>query len=122
MHARSRHAAPAARRQRSRASRRTGAGADRCARQLAIEQVVDDDAGDVEWGHALQTLPTRIAALHATIASLGTKLADPGLYTRDRASFQRFSADLAAAETALAPAEEEWLTLEILREEIEGAG
>jgi len=72
--------------------------------------------------HALQTLPTRIAALHASIAVLGTKLADPGLYAHDRESFQRFSAELAAAETSLATAEEEWLTLEILREEIEGAG
>ena len=40
---------------------------------------------------------------------------------RDRARFDRFSAALAAKEADLAAAEEEWLELELLREEIESA-
>ena len=68
---------------------------------------------------ALRTLPDRIEALHATLARLRAALSDPGLYARDRATFERHTADLLQAEAALAAAEEEWLTLEMLREEIE---
>ncbi|GGC29813.1 ATP-binding protein [Siccirubricoccus deserti] len=69
--------------------------------------------------HALQTLPGRMEALQAEIAQLRTVLAAPGLYTRDRARFERFTAALTEKEAALAAAEEEWLELEMLREEIE---
>jgi ATP-binding cassette subfamily F protein uup len=70
--------------------------------------------------HALQTLPGRMEAMRARIAVLGTELADPGLYARDRAGFAARSEELARTETELAAAEEEWLELEILREAIEG--
>jgi ABC transport system ATP-binding/permease protein len=70
--------------------------------------------------HALQTLPTEMEALRTRIASLGATLADPQLYARDRATFTSATADLAACESRLAAAEEQWLELEILREEIEG--
>ncbi len=70
--------------------------------------------------HALETLPARIAAQEATVASGRASLADPDLYARDPAGFARLTAALAAAERALAAAEEEWLALELLREEIEG--
>jgi ATP-binding cassette subfamily F protein uup len=72
--------------------------------------------------HALESLPGRMEALQTRIGKLRTVLADPGLFSRDRAAFDRYSAALAADETALAAAEEEWLELEMLREEIEGAG
>ena len=39
---------------------------------------------------------------------------------RDRDGFARTSAELEATEAELAAAEEEWLALEILREEIDG--
>ncbi|MBK8209513.1 MAG: ATP-binding cassette domain-containing protein [Rhodospirillales bacterium] len=68
---------------------------------------------------ALRTLPDRIEALHATLAALHKALSDPALYARDRTEFARRSAELAAAESDLRVAEEEWLALEILREEIE---
>ena len=71
--------------------------------------------------HALETLPDRMAALEKEIALLRTALAAPGLYTRDRARFDRFSAALTEKQAALATAEEEWLELEMLREEM-GAG
>jgi ATP-binding cassette subfamily F protein uup len=69
--------------------------------------------------HALETLPGEIAALQAEIRKHQGLLADPGLYARDRKAFDDTSAGLVTAQAALAAAEEKWLTLEILREEIE---
>ncbi|MBI2713025.1 MAG: ABC-F family ATP-binding cassette domain-containing protein [Rhizobiales bacterium] len=70
--------------------------------------------------HALDTLPQTIAGLQATIHTLQEKLHDPDLYARDRQAFDRASSALADALAELAAAEEKWLALEILREEIEG--
>ncbi len=70
---------------------------------------------------ALELLPDRIEALRASIAGLHQALADPDLYTRDPAGFGRRTAELTRAEAELAAAEEEWLHLELLREEIEGS-
>jgi ATP-binding cassette subfamily F protein uup len=69
--------------------------------------------------HALETLPARIAALEAEIAKLGMRLAEPDLYARDRAAFDAASLALAQAQSDLAAAEDEWLRLEALREEVE---
>jgi ABC transport system ATP-binding/permease protein len=69
--------------------------------------------------HALETLPTRIAALEAEAARLQNVLADPGLYGRDPVLFERTSAALAQAQMELAGAEDRWLSLELLREELE---
>jgi ATP-binding cassette subfamily F protein uup len=69
--------------------------------------------------HALQTLPVKIAELQATIARLHAQLADPSLYARDRKTFDEASAALVAAQSELTAAEERWLEVEILREEIE---
>jgi ATP-binding cassette subfamily F protein uup len=70
--------------------------------------------------HALETLPKTIAALQADIRKLDARLADPGLYARDRKAFDATSAALATAHAELATAEERWLELEMLREEIAG--
>jgi ATP-binding cassette subfamily F protein uup len=72
--------------------------------------------------HALKVLPARMAALTAEVTSLETKLADPGLFARDAAGFQATAALLDEAKAALAAAEEQWLDLEIRREESEGSG
>jgi ATP-binding cassette subfamily F protein uup len=69
--------------------------------------------------HALETLPARIAVLEAEIAKLSKTIADPGLYARDRAAFDEASAALAKAQADLAGAEDEWLRLEELREQVE---
>jgi ATP-binding cassette subfamily F protein uup len=69
--------------------------------------------------HALETLPARIAAFEAEIAKLSQVIADPNLYTRDRAGFDKASAALAKAQADLAKAEDEWLRLEELREQVE---
>ena len=71
--------------------------------------------------HALESLPARMEALQGEIAALRTALAAPDLFARDRARFDRFNAALTAKEAELAAAEEEWLELELLREEIESA-
>ena len=70
--------------------------------------------------HALDTLPKSIAALQAEVRTLHERLDDPGLYASDRKAFDATSAALASAQTDLAAAEEKWLGLEMLREEIEG--
>ena len=70
--------------------------------------------------HALETLPTQIATLQAEVADLNARLADPDLYARDPARFGAMTKALGVAQVALAAAEERWLMLEMLREEIEG--
>ncbi len=71
--------------------------------------------------YALETLPGEIAALQEKIRAAQEKLADPGLYARDRKAFDEISARLVAAQVELATAEDRWLELEILRETIDGA-
>ena len=69
--------------------------------------------------HALGQLPAQIEAFEAEVARLRQRLSDQDLYRRDPAGFAQASAALAAAEAGLASAEERWLELEMLREEIE---
>ena len=69
---------------------------------------------------ALETLPGRIEALNAEIAGLEEKLADPALYSRDAAAFTRYTLELDEKRAERERLEEEWLELEMLREEIEG--
>ena len=70
--------------------------------------------------HALESLPKTIAALHEKVRVLHARLDDPDLYARDRRVFDDTSAALAAAQSELTAAEDRWLELEILREEIGG--
>ncbi len=70
--------------------------------------------------HALETLPKTIAALQRKIHTLQETLHDPDLYARDPQRFDEVSLALTAAQNELAAAEDRWLALEILREEIEG--
>jgi ATP-binding cassette subfamily F protein uup len=70
--------------------------------------------------HDLRTLPARMADLEGRIGKLQETLADPNLYARDPILFQRASAALAGLEADLAVAEDRWLALEMLREELEG--
>ena len=54
------------------------------------------------------------------VRTLHDRLDDPGLYARDRKAFDDVSAALAAAQAELTAAEERWLELEILREDVAG--
>jgi ATP-binding cassette subfamily F protein uup len=68
--------------------------------------------------HALETLPKTIAKLQAEIDALQAKLADPQFYARDRAAFEKATAALGELQLKIAMAQEQWLELEILREEL----
>jgi len=70
--------------------------------------------------HALETLPGKIEAMQKDLAKLHDLLADPDLYARDPARFAKVSKAVDDTQTALAAAEDEWLALEMLKEEIEG--
>jgi ABC transport system ATP-binding/permease protein len=71
--------------------------------------------------HALETLPKTIAGLQAEMKVLQKKLDDPEFYARDRAGFEKVTASLGELQRKIAAAEEQWLELEILREEIAGS-
>ena len=71
--------------------------------------------------HALETLPAKMAGLQQEIAALEKTLADAGLFTRDPDAFSKASDALAQKSAALSEAEDEWLRLEILREELDSA-
>ena len=69
--------------------------------------------------YALETLPQEMEKLEATITQLNEKLADPDLYQRDPNAFAKFSKALSEAEHKLSQSEEQWLELEMKKEEIE---
>jgi ATP-binding cassette subfamily F protein uup len=71
--------------------------------------------------HALETLPKEIEKLEGEIAKINAALADPNFYVRDPAGFAKQSKALETAEGRKAQAEEQWLELEMLREELEGS-
>jgi ATP-binding cassette subfamily F protein uup len=70
--------------------------------------------------HALETLPKRMEDLEAEIAKLQDKLSAPNLFAKDPETFNKTSAALEKAQTKLAKCEEEWLELEMLKNELEG--
>ena len=70
--------------------------------------------------HALDTLPAMMEKLHAEIARLEADVADPALFSRDPKKFETTARRLAAARDALAVSEEQWLELEMKREELQG--
>jgi ATP-binding cassette subfamily F protein uup len=101
---------------------RTSAKPERAAKPRALVPIAQDTKRRLTFKdkHALETLPKEMAKLQADIAAMHKLLADPQLYARDPHGFAQKSKALEAAEAALAAAEERWLALEILREEIEG--
>ncbi|HVW92817.1 MAG TPA: ATP-binding cassette domain-containing protein [Devosia sp.] len=70
--------------------------------------------------HALKTLPGIITGLEKEIAALQQALADPGFYAKDPGGFAKKSRELEQKSAERARAEEQWLELEIRREELEG--
>ena len=70
--------------------------------------------------HALETLPGKIEALQKELGELHALLADPDLYARDPKRFDRVSKAVDEKTQALSAAEDEWLALEMLKEELEG--
>jgi ATP-binding cassette subfamily F protein uup len=70
--------------------------------------------------HMLETLPDLMAAVTRDIAKLEAVLAEPDLYTRDRARYDKAAALLAELQARQMQNEDEWLRLEMLREETGG--
>jgi ABC transport system ATP-binding/permease protein len=69
---------------------------------------------------ALESLPKRMEDASGRIRALEAKLHDPALFARDPDAFGKTAAALEKERAALVGMEEEWLELEMLREEIEG--
>ena len=93
--------------------------------------VVVDFIGNVQHRHvlphrvagafdALETLPGVINTLEDEIKAINAALTDPNFYQRDPTGFAAKSKALMEAEAKRSAAEEEWLELELLREELEG--
>ncbi len=68
--------------------------------------------------HALETLPGQIDKLQAEIARLQARLATANLFATDRVAFDAAAAALETAQAKLGACEEQWLELELLREEL----
>ncbi|WP_421927025.1 ABC-F family ATP-binding cassette domain-containing protein [Neoaquamicrobium sediminum] len=69
---------------------------------------------------ALENLPRQIAETEGKVAALEDKMSDPAFYTKDPDGFSKVAGQLESLRVSLAGMEEEWLELEMLREEIEG--
>lgn len=69
---------------------------------------------------ALENIPKEMEKAEAEIALREKKMADPNLFTKDPASFNKLAAEMEKLREKLTSMEEEWLELEMLREEIEG--
>ena len=70
--------------------------------------------------YALEKLPEQITALETRIQGLQKKLTDDNFYQRDPEGFQKTATALDKARNELSDAEEEWLRLEIKRDELAG--
>ena len=71
--------------------------------------------------YALETLPVEIGKLAEEITKLEAKLADPALFAKDAGQFNKIAGELEDKRSRHAAMEEQWLELEMLREEIEGS-
>ncbi|HMN71877.1 MAG TPA: ATP-binding cassette domain-containing protein [Rhodoblastus sp.] len=70
--------------------------------------------------HALENLPAEMERLRAQRDKAQAILADPDLFSREPKKFEQASAALTRIDADLAAAEDRWLELEMLREELEG--
>ncbi|HEY4343052.1 MAG TPA: ATP-binding cassette domain-containing protein [Parvibaculum sp.] len=69
----------------------------------------------------LEELGAKMPKLQGDIARLETQLADPGLYARNPAEFAKITSRHDALRAELERAEEQWLELEMKREELSGS-
>ncbi len=69
--------------------------------------------------HRLKEAEGLMVSLPAKIAKLEADMADPALYTRDPAGFDKLTKSHAHAQAELAKAEEDWMKLEEMREALE---
>ena len=70
--------------------------------------------------YALETLPSKMDEITKKVAQLETKMADPAFFAKDAEGFSKAAKELEALQNSHTAMEEEWLELEMLREELEG--
>ncbi len=68
--------------------------------------------------HLLETLPIKMEEIQGKIDRLRKRLEDPDLFTKDPETFNKAAKALEAQEELLEKAEEKWLELEIMQEEL----
>ena len=69
---------------------------------------------------AIENLPKEMAGKEAEITRIEARMADPAFFSKDPDGFARAAKQLESTRAALSRMEEEWLELEMLREELEG--
>ncbi len=87
----------------------TGSSASKSKRKLSFKEK-----------YALENLPKEMEAWQEKIEQLQKKLSDPELFMKQPEVFQKTTDELAKLQQNIEKAEEQWLELEMLREEIEG--
>ena len=108
---------PAAKRRRRQGREQAAQAAEAAARRRSRQGASSASTTSTRW----RRCPSRSRRCRTRSRSLQQRLDDPGLYARDPKAFADVSAALAATRSReLAAAEERWLELEMLREEIEG--
>lgn len=101
-------------RERARPEQKQAASAPKAERAKAQTKLSYKDA------RALDELQKRMPKLESEIAAAEQTLADPDLYSRDADAFHKLSATLDRLKAELSAAEEQWLELEMKREELAG--
>ena len=71
--------------------------------------------------HALEVLPEKIENLKLQISDIQNQMADPNFYNNENKKIEKVAIVLSDNEKKLSKLEEQWLELELKREEIEGA-
>jgi ATP-binding cassette subfamily F protein uup len=114
------------------AQRKGAADERRKAEKAAEKPKASDPAGSVaeasktkgklsfKQKFALENLPKEMAKAEAEIAAREKKMADPNLFTKDPATFNRLASEMEKFRDSLTQMEEEWLELEMLREQLGG--
>jgi len=94
------------------------------AKEAAVKREKNLSKGKLSYKHkfALENLPKKIDQLAGEIERLNKALTKTGLFEREPEKFNQLAAKLAETEAAHAKCEDEWLELEMLREELEGLG
>ena len=69
--------------------------------------------------HALEMLPEKIENLRMQIGNIQNQMADPDFYSKETGEIEKVAVALSDNETELSELEQQWLELELKREEIE---
>ncbi|WP_418214886.1 MULTISPECIES: hypothetical protein [Bartonella] len=87
----------------------------------AVEQVKRETKQKLSYKqkYALEKLPSEIDGLHRDIAQMEKEFSDPDLYTKNAKRFEELSHLLEQKRKDLETKENEWLELEMLKEELE---